>query len=101
MFSKPLFESVPFVIKKSKGGSILGGGGGVNPLNPLGGYKKSAIGGLIFRGFKRVAPPPPPPLRSVRRLSCVRGLRSVMKLSSARGLKSVRRLYNSIRGLNF
>ena len=33
---------------------------GFNPFKPLGGYKKSAIVGLILKGFKSVAPPPPP-----------------------------------------
>ena len=33
--------------KSQKGAKFLGG---LTPLNPLGGYKKSVIGGLILRG---------------------------------------------------
>ena len=52
-FSKPLSASVPFGVKIQNGAKFLGG---FTPLNPLGEYKKSAIGVLILRGFRRVAP---------------------------------------------
>ena len=50
-FSKPLSASVRFGVKK--GAKFLGG---LTPLNPLGGYKNSAIRGIILSGFRRVGP---------------------------------------------
>ena len=46
-FSKRLSASVLLASKSQKGAKILGD---LTPSNPLGGYTKSAIEGLILRG---------------------------------------------------